>query len=110
MKQYIIDELRPGEHKKIAAYLKAHYVGSEVEGIFWVPLPEEILTAEQAAHTDCKPLYFAVDIEPNLISCELLVRTRNRMRCGCIAYATEAQRNWLIDVVDGMFAELKIAV
>ena len=41
---------------------------------------------------------------------ELLVRTQNRIRCECIAYATDEQRNWLIRLVDDMLAQLGISV
>jgi hypothetical protein len=30
------------------------------------------------------------------------------MRCDCIRYATEAQRNWLIALIDGIFNQLEI--
>jgi len=43
------------------------------------------------------------------LACELLVRTKNRMRCDCIQYATANQRNWLIELIDNMFSRLEIA-
>jgi hypothetical protein len=42
--------------------------------------------------------------------CEFLVRSPKRIRCDCIAYATEAQRNWLIDVVDAMLEAVGITI
>ncbi|MEJ2475367.1 MAG: hypothetical protein P8Y74_15975 [Desulfobacterales bacterium] len=42
------------------------------------------------------------------MACELLVRTRQRVRCSCIAYATRPQRNWIIQMLDDIFDELNI--
>ena len=79
-----------------------------MDQLYWIPLDDEILTLEQIAHKECYPFYFAVDLEPERISFELLVRTQNRIRCDCMAYATEKQRNWLIRSVDIMFSKLGI--
>jgi len=59
-------------------------------------------------HTECQPFYVAVDLETNLVAFELLVRTKNRMRCSCMGYATEKQRNWLMGFADAMFDNLGI--
>ena len=103
MKQYVIDEIRPEEHRKIQAYLAQTYGAPELGGIFWVPLHAEILTTVQSDHTDCQPFYFAIELQEASLHCELLVRTRNRVRCNCIAYASAEQRRWIIESVDAMF-------
>jgi hypothetical protein len=108
MKQYVIDELRPEDYEKIKAYLDENFGSSGVDGIYWIPLDKSILTDVQAEHTKCQPFYFAIDIEQNRMACELLVRTRSRMRCNCISYATENQLIWLIRFVDAIFEKLGI--
>jgi hypothetical protein len=108
MKQYLIDEIRPDEHHKIRTYLEETYGAPELGNLFWVPLEAEILSAVQAEHSDCQPFYFAIELEETSLHCELLVRTRNRMRCNCIAYANRTQRNWFIDCIDQMFESLGI--
>ncbi len=110
MKQYVIDELRIGDHEKIKSYLDENFGTSGVDGIYWLPVENRILTEIQAAHTDCSPFYFALSLEPNLLACELLVRTRNRIRCDCMSYATEEQRNWLIRFIDDIFEKLEIKI
>lgn len=110
MKQYIIDELRYNDYEKVKLYLDENLGASEIGGIYWLPIDEEILTGEQADHTECRPLYFVIDLKPELISCELLVRTKNRIKCSCIDYATEKQRNWLIQYTDDMLKQLEISV
>ncbi|RZB30355.1 MAG: hypothetical protein SRB1_02635 [Desulfobacteraceae bacterium Eth-SRB1] len=108
MKQYVIDELRPADYKKIKAYLDENFDSSSMDGLYWILLDQEMLTDIQVEHTECQPFYFAIDIEPKLVSCELLVRSKNIIRCSCIGYATELQRNWIIQVIDSIFEKLEI--
>jgi hypothetical protein len=108
MKQYVVDELRPWEYEKIKAYLDDEFKALRVGGIYWIPLAPNLLTEVQSSHTSCHPLCFALDLEPNRLACELLVRTLKRVRCDCIHYATENQRNWLIRLVEGIFDKLGI--
>ena len=110
MKQYVIDEFRRSDSKKIQSYIKEKFESSGFDNLYWIPLDPNILTDVQASHTECQPFYFAIEIESERISCELLVRTRNRVKCSCINYATEKQRNWLVDRVDNLLMELSIKI
>ena len=108
MKQYVVDELRPADHETLRQFLQKKYGESVLEGLYWVPLDKSLYSPVQAEHKQCQPYYVALNLEPHLLAGELLVRTQNRVRCDCIAYATDAQRNWLMTLVDDMFAELGI--
>ena len=108
MKQYLVDELRPHDYEQIKAYLDEHFERAELDGIYWIPIEEQLLTSEQNEHTDCQPYFLALALEPTSLACELLVRTKQRMRCTCIGYATEAQRNWVIHLIDSLLAEMAI--
>ena len=108
MRQYRIDELRPKQYEQIRDYLDAHYGPSHMEGLYWIPLEEDLLDEVQAAHHDCRPFWFALELRPHSVSVELLVRTRNRVRCDCIRYANAAQRESIIRFADTMFETLKI--
>lgn len=108
MKQYVIDELRQKDHEKLKSYLKEKFGSSSGGDIFWIPIDKKILTSVQAEHTECQPFYFAIDLEPNFLACELLVRTKSNVRCNCMAYATQSQRNWLISLIDSIFTHLTI--
>ena len=110
MKQYVIDELRPKDYEFVKAYLEENFSSSNVDGIYWIQLDQNILTKIQAEHTDCQPFYFAVDLESNLITFELLIRTKKRIRCDCMGYTTEKQRNWLIRLADSIFDTLEIKI
>ncbi|MBW1858754.1 MAG: hypothetical protein JRI70_01450 [Deltaproteobacteria bacterium] len=108
MKQYLIDELRPKDYEDIKAYLDEHYGSSHMEGIYWIPLDPNLMDEVQTAHVDCQPFCFAVLLEPSAISFELLIRTRNRVRCDCIHYANAAQRESIVAFAEAIFGELKI--
>ena len=109
MKQYVIDEIRPADHSKIKQYLDASYGPVEMGGIYWIPLAAEVLTEIQRAHTDCQPFYFALELEETRLALELLVRTKNRIRCACIGYASRDQQIWIMEAVDAIFEKLDIA-
>ena len=109
MKQYVIDEIRPEDHHKIEQYLDSSYGPVEMDGIYWIPLSTEVLNEIQRAHADCQPFYFAIELEEERLALELLVRTKNRIRCDCIGYASGDQRIWIMEVVDAIFEKLDIA-
>ncbi len=108
MKQYVIDELRPADYKALETYLDTQYGPAAMDGIYWIPLEADILTDIQSAHTECRPQYFAVDLDDNRLACEFLIRSKNRVRCDCLHYATESQRNWLIGLIDNIFDRMQI--
>jgi hypothetical protein len=108
MKQYIIDELRPDDFKKIKAYLDKKLTASPMEGLYWMPLEKRLLSSTQKKHHQCQPFYVALELSPAQLSCEFLIRTQHRVRCDCIEYASETQRNWIIASVDAIFEELEI--
>ena len=108
MKQYIIDELRLGEYEKIKTYLDENVGTAKIDGIYWIKLDNNMLNEIQAEHIKCQPFYFAIELEPNVVSCELLVRSRSTIKCNCTSYANESQRNWIINYVDKIFENLCI--
>ncbi len=108
MKQYVVDELRLGDHLKLEAYLDKHFGPTEINGIYWIPLEKKILSAIQSDHGECQPFYFAIVLESTKLVCELLVRTREKMKCDCIHYATENQRNSIIGFIDSIFEKLDV--
>jgi hypothetical protein len=108
MKQYVVDELRPDDFRKLKAYLDKNFAAPGFDGLYWLPLDEAVYAHVQQSHHDCRPFYFALELTSQRLVCELLVRTNNRIRCDCIQYATESQRNWLMAVVDSFFDRLEI--
>ena len=108
MKQYVIDELRPKDYEDLKSYLNDNLSAGSIDGVYWISIEPGLFTEEQAAHTECQPFYFVADLEPTRLSCEFLVRTHSKIRCSCMGYATERQRNWIIRYIDDIFKKLDI--
>ena len=108
MKQYVIDQLRENDFLQLEDYLNNNGEAGELQGIYWITLPESFLERTQLDHSDCQPFYFAVNLDPNSISFELLIRTRSRLRCGCIQYASKKQRDYILAYADGLFEKLSL--
>ena len=110
MKQYVIDELRPTDYEILKSFLDERFGPPDLGGVYWIPLEQKHLSDTQSSHGDCQPFYFAVELQERSMACELLVRTRQRVRCSCIAYATGPQRNWAVQMIDDIFDELNIQI
>jgi hypothetical protein len=110
MKQYVIDELRLEDYEKVKDYLERFCKTAGLEGVYWLDIPDELLTEPQKAHDGCKPFRFGLELEENRISCGLLVRAASNIRCHCIAYANAAQRDWLIDTLDSMMEKIGVII
>lgn len=108
MKQYVIDEIRLHDYEKLKGYLDGTFGGSGVGGLYWLPVDERVLSGVQKAHTACAPFFMALELGPDRLAGELLVRTRSRVRCDCIHFADERQRNWLVRTMDAIFEKLEI--
>jgi hypothetical protein len=110
MKQYVVDQLRHVDYESIKGYLDQRFGPAFIGGVYWVPIDPGLLSPTQSRHVECRPFFAAVELQTDRLSMELLVRTQNHIRCDCIAYATDEQRNWLIRLVDDMLAQLGISV
>ena len=108
MKQYVIDEIRLHDFEKVKGYLDETYGVAGVDGLYWVPVEETLLSVVQQAHKACAPFFMALELRQDRLAAELLIRTRNRVRCDCIHYADQRQRDWLVRTVDAIFEKLEI--
>lgn len=116
MRTYLIEDIADADFKKFVAAFDQLELNGPLEGIYYLPLPEEMLRQEQKDHLEeCGPFFMALETvqtphEEHHIRLELLVRARNKMRCSCVMYATPAQRKHMIDYLDKFIEELGIAV
>jgi len=108
MRQYQLDEISRKDIPRIRDYLQEHAQASSLEGIWWVDLPEDLLSPEQFAHTDCRPFRFAVELGDNFVRFEFLIRSRETMRCACIGYATRGQRDFILAFADRLVEDLSL--
>ncbi len=108
MKQYLLDEIRRADLEPIRAYLNDHATPSSLEGIWWVDLSEDLLDPRQSAHPEHRPFRFAVELGDDFVRFEFLIRSRETMRCACIAYASPAQRDFILAFADQMVEDLAL--
>ncbi|ETR70700.1 MAG: hypothetical protein OMM_08620 [Candidatus Magnetoglobus multicellularis str. Araruama] len=103
MKQYQIDQIRLADYPTIKDHMDQNYGPADLGNLYWIPLPEHLYDSIQANHTTCHPLYFAIELQESCLTCEFLIRSRNRIRCDCIKYANGNQISYLIEFTDSIF-------
>ena len=108
MRQYKIDQLSREERANIESFLKRSLRPGPVDGVYWIDIPQDLLGTEQRAHEDCAPFYFGVVLEYESVCFEMLVRSQTNLHCSCLAYATPAQRDFVLRFVDKMLQEESI--
>jgi hypothetical protein len=96
MRKFVLDEISDPDIKKAREYLQEVAIASEVEGLYWVDLPADVLNGEQCEHEACKPYRFAIEVCDNSIHFEMLIRSATNMHCECITYATPVQRDFIL--------------
>lgn len=106
MRQYLLDEIARNDIPRAREYLNDHAIAAGLEDIWWVDLPEDLLSPEQFSHRDCRPFRFAVEVGDNFVRFEFLIRSLQTMRCTCIGYATRQQRDFILAFADKLVDEL----
>ncbi len=108
MKQYVFDQLREQDHDQVHEFLTRNAEKTVFDDIFWLNLPEDLYAEIQKEHRECWPFYFAVNLSQTSVDFELLIRSKNILRCGCIRYADRRQRDYILDYADKMLEDLEI--
>lgn len=108
MRQYVIDQLSREERANIESFLKRTLKPGPMRGIFWIEVPQDLLSGEQLTHDECGPYFFGVELGEEAVVFELLIRSQTNLHCSCIAYATMAQRDFVLRFIDRMLDEEKI--
>ncbi|WP_147821432.1 hypothetical protein [Salidesulfovibrio onnuriiensis] len=115
MRNYLIEDLVDEHFDKLKKHLTEQGYAGPIDDIYYLPLPEELLTEEQREHREeCGPHILCLeaieDLAGNKFKMELLVRGQSKIRCSCIAYCTPEQRNHMLDFLDDMIKGLDIPV
>jgi hypothetical protein len=108
MKQYLLDEIARNDIPRVRDYLTEHALAARLDGIWWVDLPEDLLSPLQLDHEGCRPFRFAVEVGDDFVRFELLIRSRQTMRCACIDYATGPQRDYILAYADRLVEDLAL--
>lgn len=110
MRWYAIDDLSADETARLRTALRDMRLDSGMDGLFWLPVPRELLCTLQAEHEEsCGPHVMALEVEENFLRLEMLVRARARLRCDCVRYAGAALRERMIHWLEQVLADLGIA-
>lgn len=109
MRTYTIDQLEEADIAAINARLLNLELQAGLEGVYWLPVPGELLTQSQREHLEqCGPYCLALEVEFNAVHLELLVRGMGRITCGCVSFASEKLRNHMIKYLEEMLRDLNI--
>ncbi len=108
MKSYFIDEIKSSDIQKISDFLIKNADPSRIKQLFWIPIPEDLLSEEQYAHKKCRPHVFAVELGDAWVKFEFLIRSLNNFHCTCPGYATSQQQNFIINFAHTMIDTLNI--
>lgn len=108
MRYYFIDEIAPEDIKKAKGFLRQNAAASGLDSLFWVRLPDDLLSPEQYKHDRCKPYFSAVEIGADWIKFELFIRTLKTMKCACPDYCSRRQRDFVVNFANSMIEQLGI--
>ena len=110
MRQYVVDELRADEVEKIKEYLDKCCDLSDMVGLYWLKIPDDILSPTQYEHKSCRPHCAAIELGDKWVKFEMLIRSRQKIRCECVSYATIQQRTFLLSFVDKLMEQTGIRI
>ena len=115
MRSYQIEDLSHADGETLQAALRDLGLAGSIDGIFYLPVPHDLLDAEQCEHLDsCGPFFMPLEViegpERTMLKLELLVRARQILRCSCVHYAPPALRNHMIDYLDCLLEDLDVRV
>ncbi|OGR35313.1 MAG: hypothetical protein A2051_00260 [Desulfovibrionales bacterium GWA2_65_9] len=112
MRTYLIEDFLPEQLELVCQRLAGMGLSGSLDGIYYLPVPLDLLTDEQREHHgECGPYIFVLEIAGETsLKLELLVRAQAKLRCSCVMYATNEQRAYIMDYLDGFLREMGISV
>jgi len=108
VRQYVIDELRNDAIERVRHYLEAHCEKSDLDNLFWLQIPDDMLSSDQFTHRECQPHCAGIELGERFVIFEMLIRSRTSLKCSCIAYATPQQRQFILAFADRLAEETGI--
>ena len=108
MRAYMIDEIASDDIEKIRSFLGNNSISSNLEGIFWIRIPSDILTEIQLEHQNCQPHITAAEVGRDWLKLEFFVRSLTNMNCACAGYCNPEQKEFIINFAEAMIEQLAI--
>ena len=101
--RYMCEEIAPAATRLLQQHLQQLDCGSGLEDVFWLPVPESLLSPLQREHAPrCGPYALALIIEETSLSLEFLVRASKALHCNCTAPASPDLRAYALNALDAM--------
>ena len=108
MKSYYIDELSEVDLNKIRRLFEKQALSSQIEDIWWVEIPPDLLTLTQRKQKDFHPFVFTVELGESWLKSEFLIRSLKTLNRECQAFCTPAQRQYILSFIDTLIDDLEI--
>lgn len=108
MRAYLIDEIDPADMGQITGYLRKVATSSSMEKVYWLPIPNDLLSEKQISHPHCQPYVFAVELGRDWVKLEFFSRSMKGMRCSCQGYCTETQTDYIVRFAHEMLKNLDV--
>ncbi len=111
MRYYYIDDLEMEHTRALCELLQNMHLQSTLQGVYWLPIPENLYTEEQISHKKaCGPYIMALEIDESCCKLELLIRAQNQLHCSCVHYANPEVQHHMMHYVDSLLASLHIHI
>jgi hypothetical protein len=108
MKSYLIDEISSSDLDRIRDEMEKSAGRSGLEKLFWIEIPENVLSENQLFHKECGPHVLAVELGRDWIRYEFFVRALKDMKCSCNGYATTEQIHFAMEHADRLLERLGV--
>ena len=111
MEDIIIARLNPADMLRLRLKLHELDLASSMDGLFWLPVPCNLLNDVQREHREsCGPYILALDTDQGSgeLRLEPLARAQNNMHCECIAPASPEVVKYEVEYMEGLLRELSI--
>ncbi|MBW1803390.1 MAG: hypothetical protein JRJ85_22000 [Deltaproteobacteria bacterium] len=108
MRSLLIDEIMSSDMEKIVSFLKKNTMASDLPDIFWVRIPDDLLSAAQYQHPQCQPHVFAIELSRDKIKLEFFIRSLKGFNCLCNGYCTIQQRDFIFNFAQNMIDRLSL--
>jgi len=108
MRSFYIDELSEVDVSKIRLLFEKKALSSQIEDIWWVEIPLDLLTVSQRNRKDLCPFVFTVELGDSWLKIEFLIRSLKTLNREWQAFCTPTQRQYILSFVDNLIDDLEI--
>jgi hypothetical protein len=108
MRSFYIDELSEEDVINIRLLFEKKALSSQIEDIWWIEIPLDLLTVPQRKQQDLYPFVFTVELGDSWLKVEFLIRSLKTLNQEWQAFCTPTQRQYILSFVDTLIDDLEI--